>query len=375
MLSILGSTGSIGRQTIEVARSLDIPVCALAANSNAELMERQCRMLSPRIAVLYDEQAANSLRIALADTQVRVLSGMSGLTEAASMPEADAVLAAMSGSVGLRPALAAIRAGKRLALANKETLVCAGELVMAEAAKYGTELLPVDSEHSAVFQCLNGGGEVKRLIITASGGPFLGRSAAELENVTVRDALKHPNWSMGAKITVDSASLMNKGLEFIEAMHLFRTPADNISILVHPQSIVHSMVEFADGAVLAQMGTPDMRLPIQLALTWPKRVECIAPRLDLTKTPPLTFTEPDYDVFPCLSLAVGAARRGGAACAVLNAANEVAVHAFLGEKIKFTRIPVIVEKVLDELGGLPGGTLDDIIAADEAARRLASLCI
>lgn len=375
MLSILGSTGSIGRQTIDVALSLNIPVCALAANSNAELMEQQCRRLKPRIAVLYDEQAADRLRTALADTSVRVLSGMPGLIEAAVMPQADTVLAAMCGAVGLRPALAAISAGKRLALANKETLVCAGHIVMAEAERCGAEILPVDSEHSAIFQCLQGGGEVRRLIITASGGPFLGRSAAELENVTVGDALKHPNWSMGAKISVDSASLMNKGLEFIEAMHLFRTPADKISILVHPQSIVHSMVEFTDGSVLAQMGAPDMRLPIQLALTWPKRMPGIARRLDLTAAPPLTFTRPDLTAFPCLSLAIGAARREGAACAVLNAANEVAVHAFLKEKIKFTQIPVIVERALDELGGLPGATLDDVIAADQAARRLADRCI
>ncbi len=375
MLTVLGSTGSIGRQTLEVASSLGIPVCALAAGSSVKLMEEQCRAFSPRLAVMYDENAARALKTALADTDIRVASGMAGLIEAASLPRASAVLAAMSGAIGLRPTLAAIEAGKRLALANKETLVCAGELVMAAAEKRGTEILPVDSEHSALFQCLQAGGDAEELIITASGGPFLGYTARQLENVTVADALKHPNWSMGTKITVDSATMMNKGLEFIEAMRLFRMPADKISILVHPQSIVHSMVRFADGAVIAQLGTPDMRLPIQLALTWPERVKSLAPSLDLTRTPPLTFLEPDTAAFPCLALALGAARSGGADCAVLNAANETAVHAFLRGEIKFTRIPAVVEAALTALGGMKADTLDDILSADAAARRFAEDCI
>ena len=375
-LSLLGATGSIGRQTLEVAAHLNIPVCALAAGRNAEALEAAARRFRPRLAVLYDEAAAADLRLRLADTEVKVLSGMEGLLEAASLPEADTVLAAMSGAAGLRPALSAIRAGKKLALANKETLVCAGSLVTAAAEQAGVPLLPVDSEHSAIFQCLQGKGEVKRILLTASGGPFRTWDADALGRATREDALRHPNWSMGPKITVDSATLMNKGLEFIEAMWLFRMPPEKIKVLIHPQSVVHSAVEFADGAVIAQLGSPDMRLPIQLALTWPERKPCPAPALDLTKTPPLTFQEPDLERFPCLGLAMDCAERPETAdAAVMNAANEEAVAAFLAERIRFPQIYETVSRTLAALSGRPGGTLEDILAADEEARRLSKACL
>ena len=375
-LSLLGATGSIGRQTLDVAEHLGLEVCALAAGKRVRELEDAARRFRPKLAVLYDEKAAAELRIKLADTETKVLSGMGGLLEAASFPEADTVLAAMSGAVGLFPALRALETGKKLALANKETLVCAGNLVTALAKERGLPLLPVDSEHSAIFQCLQGGGEVRRILLTASGGPFrtLGREA--LKTVTREDALKHPNWAMGPKITVDSATLMNKGLEFIEAMWLFGLPPEKITVLVHPQSVVHSAVEFADGAVIAQLGTPDMRLPIQLALTWPERKPCPAPALDLTKTAPLTFEEPDLRRFPCLALAMACAgHRGTADCAVMNAANEEAVGAFLRGQIGFTQIYDLVAAVLEKLSGLPGGSLEEIVAADEAARRQLKACL
>ena len=375
-LSILGATGSIGRQTLDVAAHLGIKVCALAAGSRVRELEEAARRFRPGLAVLYDEAAAADLKTRLADTKTKVLSGMGGLLEAASMEEADTVLAAMSGAVGLRPALRALEAGKKLALANKETLVCAGNLVTALAKEKGLQLLPVDSEHSAIFQCLQGGGEVKRILLTASGGPFRSWSREALKNASREDALKHPNWSMGPKITVDSATLMNKGLEFIEAMWLFDLPPEKITVLVHPQSVVHSAVEFADGAVIAQLGTPDMRLPIQLALTWPERKPSPAPALDLTKTAPLTFEEPDLERFPCLKLAMECARhRGKADCAVMNAANEEAVGAFLRGQIGFTDIYGMTAAVLEELSGLPGGSLEEIVAADEAARRQLKACL
>ena len=375
-LSLLGATGSIGRQTLDVAEHLGLEVCALAAGKRARELEEAARRFRPRLAVLYDEAAAADLRVRLADTGTKVLSGMGGLLEAASMEEADTVLAAMSGAVGLRPALRAIEAGKKLALANKETLVCAGNLVTALAKEKGTPLLPVDSEHSAIFQCLRGGGEVRRILLTASGGPFRTLSREELKTVTREDALRHPNWAMGPKITVDSATLMNKGLEFIEAMWLFGLPPEKITVLVHPQSVVHSAVEFADGAVIAQLGTPDMRLPIQLALTWPARRPSPAPALDLTRTAPLTFEAPDLERFPCLALAMACAgRRETADCAVMNAANEEAVGAFLRRQIGFTQIYDLVAAVLERLSGLPGGSLEEIIAADEAARRQLRSCL
>ena len=375
-LSLLGATGSIGRQTLDVAEHLGLGVCALAAGKRVRELEEAARRFRPRLAVLYDEAAAAELKIRLADTETKVLSGMGGLLEAASMEEADTVLAAMSGAVGLFPALRALEAGKKLALANKETLVCAGNLVTALAKEKGLPLLPVDSEHSAIFQCLQGGGEVRRILLTASGGPFRTLSGEALKAVTKEDALKHPNWAMGPKITVDSATLMNKGLEFIEAMWLFDLPPDKIKVLVHPQSVVHSAVEFVDGAVIAQLGTPDMRLPIQLALTWPERKPCPAPALDLTKTAPLTFEEPDLRRFPCLALAMACAgHRGTADCAVMNAANEEAVGAFLRGQIGFTQIYDLVAAVLEKLSGMPGGSLEEIVEADEAARRQLKACL
>ena len=375
-LSLLGATGSIGRQTLDVAEHLGLGVCALAAGKRVRELEEAARRFRPRLAVLYDEAAAAELKIRLADTETKVLSGMGGLLEAASMEEADTVLAAMSGAVGLRPALRALEAGKKLALANKETLVCAGNLVTALAKEKGLPLLPVDSEHSAIFQCLQGGGEVRRILLTASGGPFRTLSGEALKTVTKEDALKHPNWAMGPKITVDSATLMNKGLEFIEAMWLFDLPPEKIKVLVHPQSVVHSAVEFVDGAVIAQLGTPDMRLPIQLALTWPERKPCPAPALDLTKTAPLTFEEPDLRRFPCLALAMACAgHRGTADCAVMNAANEEAVGAFLRGQIGFTQIYDLVAAVLEKISGMPGGSLEEIVEADEAARRQLKACL
>ena len=375
-LSLLGATGSIGRQTLDVAEHLGVEVCALAAGKRVRELEEAARRFRPKLAVLYDEAAAAELKIRLADTETKVLSGMGGLLEAASMEEADTVLAAMSGAVGLRPALRALEAGKKLALANKETLVCAGNLVTALAKGKGLPLLPVDSEHSAIFQCLQGGGEVRRILLTASGGPFRTLSREALKTVTREDALKHPNWAMGPKITVDSATLMNKGLEFIEAMWLFDLPPEKITVLVHPQSVVHSAVEFVDGAVIAQLGTPDMRLPIQLALTWPERKPCPAPALDLTKTAPLTFEEPDLERFPCLALAMECAgHRGTADCAVMNAANEEAVGAFLRGQIGFMQIYDLVAAALEKLSGLPGGSLEEIVAADEAARRQLKACL
>jgi 1-deoxy-D-xylulose-5-phosphate reductoisomerase len=374
-LTILGSTGSIGRQTLEVAEDLGLPVCALAAGRSVKLLEEQVRKFRPKYAVLYDEAAARDLRTALGDTETKVLSGMEGLLEAAQMPEADTVLGAMSGSAGLRPALAAAEAGKRLALANKETLVCAGRLLLAAVDRSGAELIPVDSEHSAIFQCLNGNPPPRRILLTASGGPFRDFSPEELKTVTPEMALKHPNWTMGPKVTVDSSTLMNKGLEFIEAMHLFRVKPEQIRVLIHPQSIVHSMVEFADGAILAQLGSPDMRLPIQLALTWPERCPSIAAPLDPVKAPPLTFRDPDTARFPCLAIAMEAAGHDNADCAVMNAANEIAVAAFLDRRLSYMGIPALVERVMAALPGLPGDSLEAVEAADSEARRCAEACL
>ncbi len=372
IISLLGSTGSIGRQTLEVAAACGIEVAALTANRSVELLERQARRFRPRLAVLYDPDAAADLKLRLADTGIRVASGMEGLLEAAALPAADCVVTAVVGMIGLRPTLAAIREKKRIALANKETLVCAGELVMSEAAKYGAEIVPVDSEHSALFQCLQGNrdrGEVRRLILTASGGPFFGRRREELAAVTRADALKHPNWAMGAKITIDSATLMNKGLEFIEAMRLYHMPPEKISIVVHRQSIIHSMVEYCDNAILAQLGTADMRLPIQYALTWPHRIPGPALPLDLLTCPPLTFESPDTDTFRCLALALETAQQPGTACAVLNGANEAAVGLFLQDRIGFLDISRLVEYALATVPTQPEYGLEDVLAADEAARQ------
>ena len=371
MISLLGSTGSIGRQSLDVIAACGMSVAALTANRDVSRMEAQCRAFRPALAVMMDERAAADLKLRLSDTDVRVASGPEGLEEAATLEGADTVITAVVGMVGLKPTLAAIRSGKRIALANKETLVCAGELVMDAADACGAEIVPVDSEHSAIFQCLQGcrdRGEVRRLILTASGGPFYGYTAGQLERVTLEQALKHPNWSMGAKITVDSATLMNKGLEFIEAMRLYRLPPEKISIVVHRESIVHSLVEYCDHAVLAQLGVPDMRLPIQYALTWPARTQAVAGALDLLSCPPLTFAQPDYGTFRCLSLALEAARAGGTATAALNGANEAAVGLFLAGKISFTEIARRVEGAMANLPAVQRPDLDAVLAADAAAR-------
>jgi 1-deoxy-D-xylulose-5-phosphate reductoisomerase len=372
-ISILGSTGSIGRQSLEVIAALDLSVGALTAHASTKLLEEQARRFRPRLAVVTDTAAYADLKTRLADTSVRVATGAEGLLEAAALPETDTVITAVVGIAGLEPTLAAIDAGKRIALANKETLVCAGELVMERARERGARIIPVDSEHSALFQCLEGNdrGEVKRLILTASGGPFFGKSRAELEHVTKDQALKHPNWSMGAKITIDSATMMNKGLEFIEAMRLYGMPPEQISVVIHRESIVHSLVEYRDGAVLAQLGAPDMRLPIQYALTWPERRPGPAKPLDLLSCPSLTFAPPDPDTFRCLGLALEAARTGGTACAVLNGANEAAVGLFLEGKIGFCDISRRVERALAQIPPQPATDLERILAADRMAREIA----
>ncbi|MBD5132981.1 MAG: 1-deoxy-D-xylulose-5-phosphate reductoisomerase [Clostridiales bacterium] len=371
-LSVLGSSGSIGRQTLKVAESCGYDVAAITVNESVELAEAQARQFRPQLAVAVDEHAAADLRLRLADTGTKVLSGQEGLLEAASLPGADTVVTAIVGVAGLKPTLAAIDCGKRIALANKETLVCAGELVMARAKEKGAEIVPVDSEHSAIFQCLQGcknRGEVRRLIITASGGPFYGKSRKELSLVTKAQALKHPNWAMGAKITIDSATLMNKGLEFIEAMRLYAMPPERIQIVVHRESIVHSLVEFEDGAVLAQLGSADMCLPIQYALTWPERTPGPAKPLDLLSCPPLTFQKPDPDTFRCLGLALECAQKGGTSTAILNGANEAAVALFLEEKIAFLDIPRLVERALERVPVVvENPALEDIFEADRAAR-------
>ena len=373
-ISLLGSTGSIGRQTLEVAAACGITVGAVTARRSVALLEEQVRAFRPELAVCVDPAAAADLKVRTADTGVRVAAGPEGLLEAASLPSADCVVTAVVGIAGLEPTLAAIRAGKRVALANKETMVCAGELVTGEADRLGVEIVPVDSEHSAIFQCLQGcrdRGEVRRLILTASGGPFFGCAREQLAAVGPEQALKHPNWSMGAKVTIDSATLMNKGLELIEAMRLFRMPPEKISIAVHRESIVHSLVEYSDGAVLAQLGAPDMRLPIQYALTWPERRPGPAKPLDLLSCPPLTFAPPDLETFPCLRLALEAAGRGGTATAVLNGANEVAVERFLKGEISFLDIPVLVERALERVPVVSDPGLEDILEADRAAREAA----
>ena len=371
-ISILGATGSIGRQTLDVAEQLGLRVAAITANSNAERLEAQARKFRPRLAVLTDEAAAKDLAVRLADTDIRVLGGPEALLEAAVCPEADTVVTAVVGMVGLKPTLAAIREKKRIALANKETLVCAGQLVMDAADTYGAEIVPVDSEHSAIFQCLQGCAdrrEIKRLILTCSGGPFYGMTAEEVGKMTRADALRHPNWTMGPKITVDCATLMNKGLEVIEAMRLYRLPLEQVSVVIHRQSIVHSLVEYRDGAILAQLGTPDMHLPIRYAMTWPNRAEATAEPLDLLSCPPLTFAEPDRQVFPCLRLAEEAAEEGGTACAILNGANEEAVGLFLAEKIGFSDIPRLVAEARAAVAVQRDPSLEDILAADQAARQ------
>ena len=373
VLSILGSSGSIGRQTLKVAQACDCGVAALTVNRSIELAEAQARQFKPKLVAVTDEDAAADLRVRLADMDIKVLAGREGLLAAAALPEADTVVTAIVGVAGLEPTLAAIDCGKRIALANKETLVCAGELVMARAKEKGAEIVPVDSEHSAIFQCLQGckdRGEVRRLILTASGGPFYGMSREELSHVTREQALRHPNWAMGAKITIDSATLMIKGLEFIESMRLYTMSPGRIQIVIHRESIIHSLVEFEDGAILAQLGSADMCLPIQYALTWPRRTVGPVKSLDLLSCPPLTFQKPDPETFRCLGLALECAERGGTSTAVLNGANEAAVALFLEGKIAFLDIPCLVEGALRRVHVVDAPTLDDIFEADYAARRV-----
>ena len=370
-ISILGATGSIGRQTLDVAEQLGLRVAALTAHMDVERLEAQVRKFRPRLAVLTDEAAARDLAVRLADMDTKVLGGPEALLEAAVCPEADTVVTAVVGMVGLRPTLAAIRERKRIALANKETLVCAGQLVMDAADTHGAEIVPVDSEHSAIFQCLQGCAdrrEIRRLILTCSGGPFYGMTYEEVGKMTKADALRHPNWTMGPKITVDCATLMNKGLEVIEAMRLYRLPLDQVSVVIHRQSIVHSLVEYRDGAMIAQLGTADMKLPIRYAFTWPYRAETPDRTLDLLSCGPLTFQAPDTEAFPCLAIARQCARTGGTACAIMNGANEEAVGLFLRQEIGFNDIARRVEDALCRVEVKYTPSLEDILEADRLAR-------
>ena len=374
-VSILGSTGSIGRQSLDIISHLsDVSVVALTAGTSVERMAQQCRDFQPKLAVMATKEAADALAALISDLNIRISYGEEGLIEAATISEADCVITAVVGMVGLKPTLAAIRAGKRIGLANKETMVCAGELVMAEAKSNNVEIIPVDSEHSAIFQCLMGSrdrSEVRRLVLTCSGGPFFGMTKEQLLHVTKADALKHPNWKMGAKITIDCATLMNKGLEVIEAMRLYEMPLEQVDVVIHRQSIIHSMVEFVDGAVMAQMGAPDMRLPIQLALTYPQRTSCPVDPLDLLHCGPLTFTAPDLECFPCLALAMECAKKGGTACPVMNGANEEAVAKFLRDEIGFYDIYRLVRHAIDTVPFIQNPTLEEILEAD----RLARICV
>ncbi len=371
-LSVLGSTGSIGRQTLEVARHLNIRIAALTANRQVDLLEQQAREFHPEYVAVFEDDAARQLKTALADTDIFVGSGLEGVMEAASLPSADCVVTAVSGAIGLKPTLAAIREKKRIALANKETLVCAGELVVKAARETGAEIVPVDSEHSAIFQCLTGRkeGELRKILLTCSGGPFLGRTLKELYDITPAEALKHPRWNMGAKISIDSATLMNKGLEFIEAMRLFSVGPDDIDVVIHPQSVIHSMVSLVDGTVIAQMAVPDMGLPIQYALTWPDRTASAFSALDFYQMADLHFEAPDLINFPSLALAMRCARTGGTAPCIMNAANEEAVHLFLREAVRFTDIYEITQKTVDTLPHTDAPDLNVILDADAAARRV-----
>lgn len=379
-LSILGSTGSIGKQALSVVRSLtqsgDFPVkpVALTAHSNTKLMEDQAREFNPELVVMYEETAAKDLRERLSDTKIKVLAGLEGLCEAAAISSADITLNSVMGMVGLRPTLEAIRAKKTIALANKETLVAAGTLVKKELKANGVKMLPVDSEHSAIFQCLEGchdKGSLKKLIITASGGPFFGKTQAELENVKAEDALKHPNWDMGKKITIDSATMMNKGLEVIEAHFLFDVEVEHIDVVVHRESIIHSMIEYADNSVIAQLGLPDMAIPIQYALTYPERFPSPAGELDFSELAKMTFFKPDNTSFRCLPICIEALKKGGLAPAAVNGANEEAVAQFLEGKIGFLDIANIAEAALNAAPSVEEYTLEDVLEADKSARELA----
>lgn len=370
-ISILGSTGSIGTQALDVVRLINTKVCALTANKNYKLLEKQAREFSPKLVVMYDENSAKQLKLALADTNIKVEYGHEGLCMAAQYGEADTILNSVVGMVGLLPTLTAAKAKKNIALANKETLVAGGKLVMDAVKENGVKLYPVDSEHSAIFQCLQGCPEkkaLKRIILTASGGPFFGKSFQELECVTKEQALKHPNWDMGAKITIDSATMMNKGLEIIEAKWLFDMPSEKIDVVVHRESVVHSLIEYEDNSVIAQMGVPDMRIPIQYALTYPHRLKSPVKQLNLADFARLTFFNPDYEAFECLSVCKDAIKRGGLVPAAANGANEVAVKLFLEDKISFTDIGRLVMRAAQNQKDQEALILEDVIEADKAAR-------
>lgn len=372
-IAILGSTGSIGTQTLEIVREQkDIEAVALAAGANAALLEKQVREFKPKIAALWDEAAASSLRASVRDLPVKVVSGMEGLLEIASMPESEILVTAIVGMLGIRPTIAAIEAGKAIALANKETLVTAGHIIMPLAKQKNVPILPVDSEHSAIFQSINGeqGNAIHKILLTASGGPFRGKKKAGLEGIQVEDALKHPNWSMGKKITIDSATMVNKGLEVMEAKWLFGVELGQIQVVVHPQSVVHSMVEYEDGAVIAQLGTPDMRLPIQYALYYPARRKLSGEKLDFYRLPSLTFEEPDLDTFPGLRLAFEAMGRGGNVPTAYNAANEKAVSMFLGRKISFLEIPEIISACMEACKFIGQPSVTEILETEAAAYEL-----
>lgn len=369
-VSVLGSTGSIGVQSLEVCEKHGIDVLGLAAHSSTEALEQQARKFSPEYVCIYSEEKYGDMKDRLADTGIKVLCGMEGLCEIAALERNDIVLNSVVGMVGLLPTLTAIEAGKDIALANKETLVAGGELVMSKAAEKGVKIFPVDSEHSAIFQCLQGNKreQLSKVILTASGGPFFGRSYDELRSVTKAEALNHPNWDMGNKITIDSATLMNKGLEFIEAKWLFSLEPEQIEIVVHRQSVIHSAVEYNDFSVIAQLGVPDMKIPIQYSLLYPDRLSCPTERLSLTDYGQLTFEKPDYETFKCLSAAIEAIKRGGAYPCLVNSANEEAVRAFLSDEISFIQIGEIVSSVLDRFSYEEIGSVEDVMNADKAAR-------
>ncbi len=372
-VSILGSTGSIGRQSLDIVKQLGLPVAALTAGTSVERMTQQCREFRPKLAVMGTQEAAEKLADAIPDLPTEIAWGEEGLIRAATHRDADCVITAVVGMVGLKPTLAAIKKKKRIGLANKETLVCAGELVMEQARLHGAEIIPVDSEHSAIFQCLMPSLEirqVKRIILTCSGGPFFGMTKEQLSKVTKADALRHPTWKMGPKITIDCATLMNKGLEVIEAMRLYNLPLEQVDVVIHRQSIVHSMVEYCDGAVMAQLGTPDMRLPISLAMTYPERCQSPVEGLDLLNMPPLSFLAPDTEAFPCLQLARECAKAGGTACPVMNGANEAAVALYLQDKIRFYDIYRLVSKAVDTVSFLKSPTLEQILEADRLSREI-----
>lgn len=370
-ISILGSTGSIGTQALDVVRKLNLKVTALAAHSNIKLLEQQVREFKPKLVNVFDKEAAYKLKNNILDLNVEILSGMDGLCELASK-KSDIVLNSVVGMVGLKPTLEALKSKNDVALANKETLVAGGKLVTKTAKESGTKIIPVDSEHSAIFQCLQGcsdKSDIKKIILTASGGPFLGKSLKDLKNVTPKEALKHPNWSMGSKVTIDSASMMNKGLEIIEAVWLFGLDVDDIDVVVHRESIIHSMVEYKDNSVIAQLGVPDMRIPIQYAITWPKRYISPVEHLDLLKISKLTFFEPDYNTFKCLKACREAIKRGGLSPAAANGANEEAVRLFLNKKISFVDIGELVYNAMINQENKENYSLDDVICATDKARQ------